>query len=217
MNHPFRLNRSAVRLALCVGGAAVALASATAQAAVINVDFSGNPFSTVPFNIDGFYLNVVTGATGTSGGAVPGYDLNPYFSGSGGATPGARFLLPSTGGMVGAAGAATPLANNSTVAAASSFINGVVNTNQISAPTISTFGFSFLNEGTGLTNYGYVVVQQSANPATAGSVRVLRYAYDNMGQSITVSPVPEPSTALLMVAGLIGAGAFAVKRRQRGA
>ena len=75
MKQQVTLGKRAMRLALCATVAGAALTAQTAYAAVISVDFSGNAFSTVPFNIDGFYLNVVTGATGTA--SFAGYDINP--------------------------------------------------------------------------------------------------------------------------------------------
>lgn len=182
--------------------AGAVLASQTAYAAVVTVDFSGNAFSTVPYNIDGFYLNVVTGATGTA--SFAGYDINPYFTGAGTSSALFRFLSPTTGGVVGAGTVATPLLGGTTIGPASTFVSGVVNANSATSAT-NYFGLKFVNEGTGAVNYGYLVVQQTANPPIAGSVRVLAYAYENTGLAIT-TPVPEPATPLMMLAGLAVVG-----------
>lgn len=201
MKQQVTLGKRALQLVLCATVASAALTAQTAYADVITVDFTGNPFSVVPFNLDGFYLNVVTGATGTSGAATAGWDLNPYFTGSTAPPAGFRFFSPTGGGMVGAAGIAAPLAEGSTVGAASSFITGVMN-----ASTVGTnyFGFRFINESTATTNYGYVVVAQAVNPPVAGAVQVLSYTYDDTGASVTV--VPEPSTWLMMLGGLAAVG-----------
>src|SRR6218665_895731 len=97
------LGQRAMRLALVATVAAVGLASQAVHASVVTVNFSGNSLSAVPFNIDGFYLNVVTGATGTSGSATSGWDLNPYYAGTAGANPSFNFFSP-TGGGIGSGG-----------------------------------------------------------------------------------------------------------------
>ncbi len=201
MKPQIMLGKRALQLVLCATVASAALTAQTAYADVITVDFTGNPFSTVPFNLDGFYLNVVTGATGTSGSGTAGWDLNPYFTGSTTPPAGFRFFTPTGGGMVGAAGIVTPLVPGNMVGAGSAFITGVTN-----ASTTGTnyFGFRFVNETTATTNYGYVVVAQSVNPPVAGAVQVLSYSYDNTGAAITV--VPEPSTWLMMLGGLAAVG-----------
>ena len=216
MKQQVNLGQRALKLVLGATVVGATLVAQSAYAAVVVVNFSANPFSTVPFNIDGVYINVVTGATGTSAVTTPGYDINPYFSGVG-STGGAvfRFLIPATGGMVGAAGTAIPLTVGTGVGPASSFISGPISANSTTSST-RFFGFSFLNEANSATHYGYVTVQQTANPPTAGSVRVLQYAYENVaGTAITV--VPEPSTWLMMLGGLAIVGAGLRKRSQQAA
>lgn len=201
MKQQVTLGKRALQLVLCATVASAALTAQTAYAEVVTVDFTGNPLTFVPFNIDGFYLNVVTGATGTSGAATPGWDLNPYFSGATTAAPLFRFFTPTGGGMVGASGIVSSLALGSEVGAGSSFITGVTNANMVGT---NYFGFRFVNEGTATTNYGYIVVAQAVNPPIAGSVQVLSYSYENTGAAITV--VPEPSTWLMMLGGLAAVG-----------
>lgn len=201
------LGKRAMQLALCATVAGAAFTAQTAYADVVSVDFTGSPFSTVPFNIDGFYLNVVTGAIGTSGSGVTGWDLNPYYSGSTGVNPLFNFFNPTGGGTV----AGGPLAAGATVDAMSTFSTGVVASTQPAAGTYF-FGFRFLNESSGATNYGYVTVEQlQTAPLAAGSIRVLGYAYENTGAAITV--VPEPETYLMMLAGL-GLVGFVARRRR---
>lgn len=211
MKQQVTLGKRALQLVLCATVASAALTAQTAYASVITVDFSGNAFSTVPYNIDGFYLNVVTGATGTA--SFAGYDINPYFSGSGTAAALFRFLTPTTGGTVGSGGIATALAAGATIGPASTFASGVINANQ-AVSGINYFGFKFINEGTGATNYGYLTVQQLANPPIAGSVKVLAYAYENTGLAITIPAVPEPSTALMMLGGALAAGAWRLRKNR---
>lgn len=175
-------------LALCATVVSAAVTTQAARAAVITVDFTANPFSTVPYNIDGVYLNVVTGATGTA--SFAGYDINPYFSGSGTASALFRFLTPATGGTIAVAGIVTPLAPGTVIGPASTFVAGVVNANSATSG-VRYFGLRFVNEGTGANNYGYLVVEQTANPPVAGSVRILGYAYENTGLAITVTLPPD--------------------------
>ncbi len=194
-----RLGQRVMRLAMCATVAGAALASQSSHAVVVAVDFSANALSTVPFSIDGMYLNLVTGMA--TAAFSSGYDINPYFTGS--TAPPAVFRLftpPTTGGVVGnAASIATPLAIGTVVSAASTFNGGVSNAT-VATPGINYFGLKFLNEATGVSNYGYLVVSQTAAVPVAGSVRILGYAYENSGAAITV--VPEPATALMFGAAL---------------
>jgi hypothetical protein len=188
MKRQSKLGKRVLRRMVFAAAASAALTAQTSWAAVVSVDFSGSPFSTVPYNIDGFYLNLVTGATGTA--TFAGYDINPYFSGSGTASALFRFLTPTTGGTVGAGGIATPQAPGAVIGPGLTFAAGVISANS-ATPGIATFGIRFVNEATGATNYGYIVVQQLANPPVAGSVRILRYAYDNASVAITVPDFPD--------------------------
>ena len=77
----------------------------------IAVDFSANVLSTVSFNIDELYLNMVTGAASTAFSA--GYDNNPHFSGPAGAAPLFKLLAPSPAGdVVGTPWCARPPSNS---------------------------------------------------------------------------------------------------------
>ncbi|MBM4099343.1 MAG: hypothetical protein FJ260_05225, partial [Planctomycetes bacterium] len=67
MNRPSRLGRHF----------AAALTTAVAASATAGVQYTPT-FLPVPANSDGIYINVQTGATGTAGSAVAGWDLNPY-------------------------------------------------------------------------------------------------------------------------------------------
>jgi hypothetical protein len=205
MHQQFMLGGRVRRLAMCATVFGASLAAQTAHATLVVVDFSANALSTVPFNIDGVYLNLVSGAAGVTGSSTPGYDINPYYSGSTTATPVFRFLAPSTGGVVGAAAVASSLAAGSVVGAASTFITGVMNATQSAAGTYYS---------TAAVNYGYLVVQQTTGqPLAAGSARILGYAYENAGGSVTIpSAVPEPTSALMMAMGGLLAGAV-VRRR----
>jgi len=206
------MGRRTLRLALCATAAGLALAAQTASANVVVVDFSANALSTVPFNLNGVYINVVTGAVGTTGSSTTGWDLNPYYSGSGGSDPMVNLYSPSGGG----AAVGGPLTPGSTVDAGTSF-SSIVGVTQPDAGTYY-YGFRFLNEATSQTDYGYVTMQQTTGqPLSDGSMRLVAYAYEDAGGAITVAAVPEPSTALMMMGGLLAAGALRKRLGRRDA
>ena len=160
----------------------------------------------VPFTVDGLYVNVVTGVGGTSGGATASWDINPYFTGTGiGGTPRLNFFAPPAGdanrGII-----TTPLANGSSAGAASTFAPGAQLVAALPAG-IDYFGFRFTNEATTASNYGYVTMQ-IAPPQAVDALRTLGWAYGNAVETLTVTAVPELLTALLMVGGLLAAGAM---------
>lgn len=68
-------NRAAVLASLAV--AAMTVGSSQASAAII---CSTTPVS-IPADLNGVYVNFVTGATGTSGTAIAGWDFSAYASG----------------------------------------------------------------------------------------------------------------------------------------
>ena len=63
---------------LLAAAASACLLSSVSMAAIVTSPVSNVP---VPNNFSGLYINIVNGATGTSAGAVPGFDFNPYSSG----------------------------------------------------------------------------------------------------------------------------------------
>lgn len=211
MSKQSSLSQLTLRAVASVTIAAAALTGTSAHAEVITVNFASNPFSVVPFNLNGVYLNVVTGTASAT--TTAGYDINPYFTGTATTTAGFRLFLPSTGGLIGASGIATPLAEGTVIGAASTFAAGGVFNANSTTTDVHYFGFRFINEATSATNYGYIAIQQLANPPVAGSVQILSYAYENTGANITVSAVPEPSSALMMLGGLLAAGAL--RRRMK--
>jgi len=191
-------------------GAGLFLAASQAQAVPV---FSGPVSIGIPANIDGIYLNVLTGVSGTSGlpGGVAGWDINPFGSAA------LQFFSATPLTSSGYAGVGTAISNlalGASVGAASTFINSTA------APAASTWnlnssnnfvGFRFLNEGNGLVHYGYMQIALGANTFTGRSI--VGYAYENVaGASITV--VPEPGTYALMGLGLAGL-LLATRRRKQ--
>jgi len=209
------LRKSAVALA---AGASLFLAASQAQAVPV---FSGPVNIAIPSNnLDGIYLNVLTGVSGTSGmpGGVAGWDINPF------GTTNLRFFSATpllSSGYAGVGTAISNLALGASVGATSTFINATA------APAASIWnlnssnnfvGFRFLNEGADLVSpaddtvhYGYFQIALGTNTFTGRSI--VGYAFESVpGASITV--VPEPGTYALMGLGLAGL-LLATRRRKQ--
>lgn len=215
MLEQFKLGQRSVRLAVAATAFGAALVAQTASAAVVVRDFTAAPI-TIPFTIDGLYINVVANTTGATGLLTPGWDLNPYFVGTAvGGTPALNLFSTAAAGnaYVGSGTSATPLTVGTAVGAASTFVTGALGTGAAAAG-IQYFGFRLLNgdAATGTTHFGYAAFSRTL-PVAANSVRLLGYAFESTPlTSITVSPIPEPSSALLMLAGLAVAGGLMRKR-----
>lgn len=170
----------------------------------------------VPNTIDGVYINVVTGVTGTSGGAVTGWDINPYNNGGG-------ITFYGSASPAGILATGTPGTSAETVALSAGAVIGPAgqfNQFQTRGTAFQTagnyvFGFRFLNESTGVINYGYARITTGG---TAGfPATITQLVYENTGTAITVAPaatggVPEPTTWAMMMMGF-GAMGFALRRR----
>ena len=190
-----RIERHLKQGVLLAGGLAIAgpAAAAIVHSGVVNVP--------IPLNFDGVYLNVVTGATGSSGGSVAGWDINPYN------TSGLSWFVPSvpagSHGLVRGAGTSTSQVDNLggagfyltysiDGAATQSFGTG---SNQTVGATAFTFnstanivGFRFLNEATGQVNYGWMRLSLSAGFNTDRSI--VEWAYENTGAPIVAGALP---------------------------
>lgn len=195
-----RLNRHFATAAVAVGAAAFGAAQ-QADAAIVH---SGAVNIVIPDNIDGVYMNVVTGATGTTGGSVPGWDVNPYSALAGqfnlwGAT---TTTWLSTSGVI---GGPYNLADSTPIGPGGSFFRPGGGTNI--APEMNLngsnnlLGFQFTNENGGGTHYGWMRVEFGEN---AGIRSIVEYAYENVpSTAIGAGVVPAPGAlALFGVAGL---------------
>lgn len=174
------------RAAVVLEAAALCLGSTSAMAAV--VDGPATNIS-VPATIDGVYINLVTGATGATGSAAAGWDLDPYSGGSA-----LRFFWPSSPAAssgavaVAAGGPYNALSVGATVSAASTF-SVATTAGTTGTPFVlegdNYLGFRFYNEATSSINYGYARVQSGASggfPAT-----IVCYRYEDTGAAITVA------------------------------
>jgi len=145
MNRPSRLGRHF----------AAALTTAVAASATAGVQYTSTSLP-VPANFDGIYINVQTGATGTAGSAVAGWDLNPY-----GAAALQWFNATGTGMMRFpgvTSGSAGSLSLGTVVGASGSFGAGTVTVGPAAGNwrlnASNYFGFRFVASD-GLTHYGW--------------------------------------------------------------
>jgi hypothetical protein len=187
-----KLSKSVRRvLGLSAGAAVLTFASASSMAAIVCT----SPALSVPANIDGVYMNLVTGAQGTSGGAVAGWDINLYQTG----TPAALYFFwptapaSSFGGVaIGniyeslTSGAPIGAAQAYSLAAGQGGPPNYVNWHVVSSGRF--LGVRFFNEATSAINYGWMqIITGSTNgfPATINQI-----CYDNTGASITAGTTP---------------------------
>lgn len=197
-------NRLNTHFAACaaVAAATVAVAPQQADAALV---YSGPVSINIPDNIDGVYLNVVTGASGAA--APAGWDINPYSAVAGG-----FYLWGATANTFynpqGVIGGNYNLAVGTTIsgAAAAFFRPGGATdlTSQFNLNSSDNYiGFRFTNEAMGgMVQFGWA---QLSFGATGGQRSIVAYAYEDSGAAIQAGVVPAPGAiALLGLAGLVG-------------
>lgn len=143
----------------------------------------------IPNNVDGIYINFVTGAVGTSGSDVPGWDFNPFSSSqalqffwtglgetvNAGVYSTAYMVLP-TGVVVGPASTFSSIST-----AASAALWGATISNE-------WMGVRFTNEATGLVNYGGV--RMSTTAPTGFPATITAVCYNSAGDSIGLGWTP---------------------------
>ncbi len=213
------------RLAAYATLASVALGGATVAKATII--YSGLVNINLPSTISGIYINLVTHATGTTPDSVPGWDINPWGSTS--------FTVWANNSASPNSGVITNWPNGSSATLIdnigplffgfppfpidSSWNYGRSSSIETTGPTAFVLnsdqnyvGFRFLNEVTGLYNYGWA--HFSLGSSFGGQPRTLvDYLYEDNGGPI----LPEPPPSALL--GLFAAGAFGIrawrKRRHR--
>ncbi len=195
-------NRLNKHFAVCAAAVATAVVG-SANAAVV---YSGVVNITVPANIDGIYLHLETGFYNSSGAANPGWDINPYGSGT---TSVSLYAATGTGYMrnpgAGTSTSRTNLADGTAIGATSFFYgssSAVIGTlvGQWSANANGIFGFKFLAND-GLTHYGWARMSIGANAATR---TIVDYGYESVAGAAIGAGVPAPgAVALLGLAGLM--------------
>jgi hypothetical protein len=188
-----KLSRSIRRnMLIATTGSVLALASVSSMAAVVCGPTNN---ISVPANIDGVYLNLVSGATGTAGAGTTGWDINLYQTG----TPAALFFFwPTTpANSFGGASTATvydALSSGAVIGPASTFIlnSGAGGpapfVNWQATQTGKYLGVRFFNENTSTINFGWLQLNTTATsgfPAT-----ISQYCYQTDGTAITAGTTP---------------------------
>lgn len=172
------------------------------QAAIVS---SGPVSIAVPNNIDGVYLNVVTGASGAVGPS--GWDLNPYSAAAG------QFNLWSatTNTWLDNAGVFV-IAGGTLIDGTGTFSRPGGGTNvgtQVTLNASNLFGFQFTNEAAaGQNQFGWIRI---AFGATAADRTIVEYAYENTGAGINAGVVPAPTAGM----GLLAMGGLGLLGRRR--
>jgi hypothetical protein len=197
-----RLDAHFVACAAAAGAAAFGVAQ-NAEAAIVH---SGPVNIVIPDNIDGIYMNVVTGATGTTSG-VAGWDINPYSATAGnfnlwGPTVNTWF---SAGGVV--AGPYNLAAGTAIGGPATAFFRPGGGTNvglQLNLNSSNNLlGFRFVNEANAnQIHHGWIRLQVGAD---AGTRAIVEYAYEDVADApINAGAIPAPGSLALLALGAVG-------------
>ena len=168
----------------------------------------------IPVASPGLYLNIQTGASGTSAAAVPGWDINV------GGTSSLNFTSPGGYNFV-RLNIASPTAGPSNLPDAfnvsasmptASWIAGGAASGLTLNSTANYIGFQFTASG-GTTHVGYLVLSIGSS-VTGADRKIVSYDYNDqpittdLGRSIVVTPAPGA------LAILCGAGVLAKRRRR---
>lgn len=190
--------------------AGIALTGAALNTAEADIVYSGIVNITIPQDIDGVYINFVTGAFGGPG--LAGADFNPYFNnatlaffGPGGG--GGTISATTTSGS-----AAIRLNFGDSISPAGTYNNGQAVGTAFTSGGQGYVGLRFLNESTGVINYGWALLN-TTNSASGFPATVVSYGFQNNGTAITAGAIPEPTVTALL--GVMAAGALGVRQWRR--
>ena len=157
-------------------------ASPVAMAALV----CHSPDLSVPDDLEGVYLNLVTGESGTTGAL--GWDINPYNNNAGltffGAASPSGVLATGTPGTLAEAVVLVPGDTVSPTPAPNIYNPSQTRGTGFQTAGTRFVGIKFLNEGTAAANYAWLEVVSGVTngfPAT-----ISRYCYDNTGAAITL-------------------------------
>lgn len=192
------VNRLDVHFAALAAVGAIA-GVGTAQKAEAAVVYSGVVNLVITNNIDGIYLNLVSGANGTSSGAAPGFDINPYVSGG-------LFwnMFEGTGCTeIGVGSTFTALTAGTPIDGSGAYINGSIY--PVDFATTAILGVKFIGDDAA-THFGWVRLTLPGTPGSApANGTIVDWAYDstpNTGINAGVVPAPTAGMAVLAMGGL---------------
>ena len=204
------------RLAAYAAVATAALAAPALPSAEAAIVYSGPINIAIPLTTAGVYINLVTGVTSVTPAGAPGWDINPF------SATGLSWFSPAniSHGYVDEfpGGTSLTLVDNMAFGTPISALtqttvwttNGAVETTGPTAWNLNSsnnyVAFRFLNEATGIVNFGWAQVQLGA---TLTSRSIIGYGYENTGLASPVGVVPEPSTFGLL--GLVAVGALGLR------
>jgi hypothetical protein len=218
----FKLSTNRIQKQLGLSAAAIAGCALghgdVASAAIVNTFQSAN--LSVPASLAGVYINLSSGATGSSAAAVAGWDFNPYQTSSGlGFYWSPDLVGADRGGGVVTVPAGTvyaDLAVGAVVGPASPFSSSIQGANPNFRTTgVHYLGFRFSNAGA--LNYGYAAIQTTAGSGNLNGfpATVLGWRFDDAANTpITIAPIPEPGSAGLLATLAAGATALRALRRR---
>lgn len=184
--------KTSVRRALgrSAGALALALASTSSMAAIV----CSSTAISIPATVDGVYLNLVTGATGSSGSGVSGWDINLYQTGA----SALYFFWPSTpansAGGVSTATVYDALTTGAPIGPSQTYIvnsgggGAAPFVNWQTASTGKYLGIRFRNESTSALNYAWLQLNTGASGGFPATIN--QYCYDNTGAEIQAGTTP---------------------------
>lgn len=171
----------------------------------------------IPANIDGVYLNIITGQTGAAGFA--GYDINLYATST---APGPSFFTSATANAtttnrgylaVSATGAALNLIGGGTIDGTGLYNTAVTAGTNFTTGVQGIVGFRFFNEADSAVHFGYAVFTPPSTSAIGTPGLIISTFYESVAGAPAIVAIPEPSGLGLLAAGALGL----IKRRSRSA
>lgn len=222
-----RLERHFLTCSAAVGTVAAFAPAPEAQA---GIHYFNPPDIQIPLNdADGIYINLETGAIGTTGNAVPGWDINffqPPVNPPNNPSTGLFTFDRTTTGVVGYFNDpfyyAYKLSAGTQIGGASPFVfppNGITTMSYLAPPggqwqgtTDGYVGVQFQlgDNATFVFGWIHVMVQNSIN------AQVTDWAWEDTGNAIAAGAVPEPSSMALSLLAA-GAAGLAYWRRRKSA
>jgi hypothetical protein len=197
-----------------LGMTAAAVAATTgaglvdAPQAAADIVYSGPVNIVIPDNIDGIYMNLVTGATGTTSG-VAGWDINPYSAAAGQfnlwAATTTTWYNPS--GVIGNADGyilpfGTPISSGPNFFRPGGGTNVGAATNiNLNGPNLFGVQFSEASVNGGANIYGWVEITFGGSASTRA---ITGYAYETSGGGIDAGAIPEPGSFAALALGALG-------------